>query len=131
MNEWMNSESLTFLGRALDKSEIFNTVHECSMFSLNFFYISSGSDVSIQKSHCASETNNVFQKHLNRTWKRLRLVKCHASGVWLGIRPSIVIKEVDSGPPHTTVWFQMEDLSLTSHVTLSKLLHLSSFSVIK
>lgn len=85
------------LGRALDKSKIIGIVNECSLFSL-FFYISSGSDVSIYKSHCVSETNNGFQKNPSRACKQLRLVKCRASRVRPCMPQSIVIKGVDSGP---------------------------------
>lgn len=63
------------------------------------FDISFGSDVSIQKSHCATETKSGFQKNLSGACKQLRLVKCHASRVWSCIQQSIVIKGIDAEPP--------------------------------
>lgn len=48
--------------------------------------------MSVQKSHCASETNSGFEKNPSRACKQLRLVKCHASIVWPCIQQSVVIK---------------------------------------
>lgn len=63
---------------------------------LTFFF--SESDVNIQKSHCASETNNRFQQNLCWARKQVRLLKCCASSIWPCIHQNLVSQGVDCGP---------------------------------